>query len=71
MSYALFLALNNRIDLHIAFETELRIKWVPCHHGMAHSVVAVREHDLQICKVLANILKKKSRGQPTSCGPPG
>jgi hypothetical protein len=36
------------------------VKWVPCHHGMAHPQVA-DGYGLQIWKVAANILNKQSR----------
>jgi hypothetical protein len=36
-------------------------KWVPCHHGMAHSQVEDVGDGLQIWRVAANILNKQSR----------
>jgi hypothetical protein len=37
------------------------VKWVPCHHGMARPQVADGVDGLQIWRVAANILNKKSR----------
>jgi hypothetical protein len=34
------------------------VKWVPCHHGMAHPQVVDRGDSLQIWRVAANILNK-------------
>jgi hypothetical protein len=45
------------------------VRWVPCHHGMAHPQVADGGDSLQFWKVAVNILNK-SRGQPTRGGPP-
>jgi hypothetical protein len=48
------------------------VKWVPCHHGMARPQVADGGESLQIWRVAANILNKKSRtadkGWPSSLG---
>jgi hypothetical protein len=48
------------------------VKWVPCHHDMAHPHVAGRGDGLQIWKVAVNILNKQSRtadrGWPSSLG---
>jgi hypothetical protein len=38
-----------------------RVKWVPCHHGMARPQVADGGDGLQIRRVAANILNKQSR----------
>jgi hypothetical protein len=38
-----------------------RVKWVPCHHGMARPQVADRGDGLQIWRVAANILNKQWR----------
>jgi hypothetical protein len=38
-----------------------RVKWVPCHHGMARPQVANGGDGLQIWRVAANILSKQSR----------
>jgi hypothetical protein len=38
-----------------------RVKWVPCHRGIARPQVAHREDCLWIWKVAANILNKQSR----------
>jgi hypothetical protein len=37
------------------------VKWVHCHHGMAHPLVADRGDGLQIWRVAANILNKQSQ----------
>jgi hypothetical protein len=37
------------------------VKWVPCLHGTARPRVAGRGDGLQIWRVVANILNKKSR----------
>jgi hypothetical protein len=37
-----------------------RVRWVPCHHGMARPQVADGD-GLQIWRVAANILNKQSR----------
>jgi hypothetical protein len=37
------------------------VKWFPCHHGMARPQVADGGDGLQIWRVAANILNKKSR----------
>jgi hypothetical protein len=48
------------------------IKWVACHHGMAHPQVADGGDGLQIWKVAANILNKQSwtadKGCPSNLG---
>jgi hypothetical protein len=36
------------------------VKWVHCHHGMAHPRVADRGDGLQIWRVAVNILNKQS-----------
>jgi hypothetical protein len=38
-----------------------RVRWVPCHHGMARPQVADGGDGLQIWRVAANILTKQSR----------
>jgi hypothetical protein len=49
-----------------------KVKWVPCHHGMARPQVADGGEDLQIWRVAVNILNKQSRttdkGWPSSLG---
>jgi hypothetical protein len=35
------------------------VMWVPCHHGMARPQVVDGGNDLQIWRVIANILKKQ------------
>jgi hypothetical protein len=37
------------------------VSWAPCHHGMARLLVADGGEGLQIRRVAANILNKKSR----------
>jgi hypothetical protein len=48
------------------------VRWVPCHHSMAHPQVADGGHTLQVWWVAANILNKQSRtadkGWPSSLG---
>jgi hypothetical protein len=39
----------------------LHVKWVPCHHGMAHPQVADGGDGLQIWRVAVNILNKLLR----------
>jgi hypothetical protein len=41
--------------------TNIRVKWVHSHHGMARPRVADRGDGLQIWRVPANILDKQSR----------
>jgi hypothetical protein len=45
------------------------VRWVPCHHGMAHSQVVGGGDDLQIWRVAANILNKQS-WTADKCGSP-
>jgi hypothetical protein len=51
---------------------ENHVKWLPCHHGMARTQVADGGDSLQIWRVAANILNKKSlradRGWSSSLG---
>jgi hypothetical protein len=37
------------------------VRWVPCHHGMAHPQVGDGGDDLQIWRVAANILNTQSQ----------
>jgi hypothetical protein len=37
--------------------TPYYVKWVPCHHGMAHLQVADDRDGLQICRVAADSRK--------------
>jgi hypothetical protein len=37
------------------------VRWVPCHHGMAHPQVADAGDALHLWRVAANILNKQSR----------
>jgi hypothetical protein len=37
------------------------VRWVLCHHSMAHPQVTDGGDGLQICRVAANILNKQSR----------
>jgi hypothetical protein len=37
------------------------VRWVPCHHGMAHPQVADGGDALQVWREAANILNKQSR----------
>jgi hypothetical protein len=50
----------------------VHVKWAPCHHGMARPQVADGGDGLQIWRLAANILNKKSRtadkGWPSSFG---
>jgi hypothetical protein len=46
--------------LHQAY-VKLRVKCVPCHHGMARPQVADRGEGLQVWRAAASILNKKSR----------
>jgi hypothetical protein len=39
----------------------LHVKWVPCHHSIARPPVVEGEHDLQIWRVVVNILNKQLR----------
>jgi hypothetical protein len=39
----------------------IHVKWVHCYHGMARPRVADRGDGLQVWRVAANILNKKSR----------
>jgi hypothetical protein len=47
----------------------LHVKWVPCHHNMAHPRVADGGDGLQIWKVAAYILNKQLRTADRG-GPP-
>jgi hypothetical protein len=38
-----------------------RVRWVPCHHGIAHPQVAEGGDGFQIWKIAMNILNKESR----------
>jgi hypothetical protein len=42
-------------------KSKCHVKWVPCHHGMARPQVADGGDGLQIWRVAAIILNKKSR----------
>jgi len=55
-----FTSVSPNINFHV--------KWVPCHHGMARSQVAVGGEGLQILSVAASIWIS-SREQPTNGGP--
>jgi hypothetical protein len=41
--------------------SNMHVKWVHCHHGMARPQFADRGDGLQIWRVAANMLNKKSR----------
>jgi hypothetical protein len=45
----------------VIVECMFRVKWVPCHHGMARPQIADGGDGLQIWRVAANILNKQSR----------
>jgi hypothetical protein len=40
---------------------KFRVRWIPCHNGMARSQVAVGGEGVQICRVAANTLHKQSQ----------
>jgi hypothetical protein len=42
-------------------ESWVHVKWVPCHHGMAHPLAANGGDSLHICRVAANIVNKQSQ----------
>jgi hypothetical protein len=50
----------------------IRVKWVPCPHGLARPQVADGENGLQIWRIASNISNKQSRtadrGWPSSLG---
>jgi hypothetical protein len=47
--------------LEYIIESSDRVKWVPCHHGMARPRVADGGNGLQIWKEVMSILNKQSR----------
>jgi hypothetical protein len=64
--------ISTNVEVPHSLTTSIHVKWVPCHHGMAHPRVADRGDGLQIWRVVANILNKQSRtgdrGWPSSLG---
>jgi hypothetical protein len=58
MTVALF---NESFILLLVYTSKFHVKWVHWHHSMARPRVADRGYGLQIWRVAANILNKKSR----------
>jgi hypothetical protein len=49
------------------FVKKFRVRWVPCHRGMARPQVADGGEGLQIWRVAANILNKQSQTADRGC----
>jgi hypothetical protein len=47
--------------INVVYMNVVHVRWVPCHHGMAHPQVADGGNGLQIWRVAAIILNKQSR----------
>jgi hypothetical protein len=55
-------AVRQKTDLNCSKHSfYIHVEWVPCHHGMERPQVADGGDGLQIWRVAANVLNKKSR----------